>query len=95
MCTDYKKCYLENCVVYCDPPYEGTTGYKTGAFDHTEFWAWCRKTAERNSLFVSEYNAPTDFVCVWSGEQKTSFASGVNAATNTATEKLFTYNPLL
>jgi len=27
-------------VVYCDPPYVGTTGYTTGVFDHGAFWSW-------------------------------------------------------
>ena len=27
-------------VVYCDPPYAGTTGYASGEFDHARFYAW-------------------------------------------------------
>ena len=64
---------FENCLIYCDPPYEGTTSYKTGTFDHTKFWDWCRKMSENNSVFVSEYKAPEDFICVWEGEVKTNF----------------------
>lgn len=57
--------FNEKCIIYCDPPYEGTTKYK-GDFNHTEFWEWCRiKTREGHKLFVSEYNAPEDFECVW------------------------------
>lgn len=82
---------FENCLIYCDPPYEGTTSYKTSAFDHTKFWDWCRKMSEKNLVFVSEYKAPDDFICVWGGEVKTNFASQRNGATHKAVEKLFRY----
>ena len=80
---------FENCLIYCDPPYKGTTSYKTGAFDHSKFWDWCRKMSEKNLVFISEYKAPDDFICVWEGEVKTNFASQRNKATHKAVEKLF------
>jgi DNA adenine methylase len=84
---------FENCLIYCDPPYEGTTSYKTGAFDHPKFWDWCRKMSEKNLVFVSEYKAPDDFICVWEGEVKTNFASQRDEATHKAVEKLFKFYP--
>ena len=84
---------FENCLIYCDPPYEGTTSYKTGAFDHPKFWDWCRKMSEKNLVFVSEYKAPDDFICVWEGEVKTNFASQRDGATHKAVEKLFKFSP--
>lgn len=89
ICDSYENLTFENCLVYCDPPYQGTTGYKTGAFDHEKFFNWCREQAKRNIVFVSEYNAPDDFECVWQGELKTNFASTRKAATHNAVEKLF------
>ena len=83
---------FENCLIYCDPPYEGTTSYKTGAFDHPKFWDWCRKMSEKNLVFVSEYKAPDDFICVWEGEVKTNFASQRDEATHKAVEKLFKFS---
>jgi DNA adenine methylase len=80
----------KNSIIYCDPPYEGTTAYKD-EFNHTEFWDWCRQKAkEGHIIFVSEYNAPNDFECVWQQEI-------VNTLNNTAktakvVEKLFTLN---
>lgn len=60
-----------NSIIYCDPPYEGTTAYKD-IFNHAEFWQWCRdKTNEDHTVFVSEYNAPDDFECVKVVEHKT------------------------
>ena len=86
----YDECLeFENCLIYCDPPYEGTTSYKTGTFDHPKFWDWCRKMSLKNLVFVSEYKAPDDFECIWEGKVKTNFASQRNEATHQATEKLF------
>lgn len=55
-----------NCQVYCDPPYEGTTGYDyTGKFDNTAFWERCSALqALGHDVFVSEYVAPEAFSCV-------------------------------
>ena len=44
-----------------------------------------------NVVYISEYSAPEDFICVWSGEIKTNFASQRKEATHTAVERLFTY----
>jgi len=51
-------------VVYCDPPYKGTTKYKSD-FDHDVFWNWVRKISEKHNVFVSEYTAPPDFGFLW------------------------------
>lgn len=54
------------CLIYCDPPYDNTTGYgATGAFDTAAFWARCRwLDAQGHTVIVSEYQAPADFTCV-------------------------------
>ena len=89
ICESYENLDFENCLVYADPPYQGSTGYKTGAFDHDKFFEWCREQAKKNVVFVSEYNAPDDFIEVWRGEVKTNFASNRKIATHNAIEKLF------
>lgn len=36
-------------------------------FDHDKFWQWGRDMSiVGHTVFVSEYNAPADFECVWS-----------------------------
>lgn len=66
----FNKNYLEleipeNSVIYCDPPYAGTTKYKDD-FDHQVFWDWVREQdANGHDILVSEYNAPDDFACIW------------------------------
>ena len=89
ICDSYENLSFENTLIYCDPPYAGTSGYKTGAFDHDKFFNWCREQSRNNVVFVSEYNAPDDFECVWQGEIKTNFASSRKTATHNAIEKLF------
>ena len=89
ICDSYENLDFINALIYCDPPYQGTSGYKTGAFDHDRFFEWCRQQAKKNIVFVSEYNAPDDFIEVWRGEVKTNFASQRKAATHNAVEKLF------
>lgn len=85
--------YLEmeippNSLIYCDPPYEGTTKYKDD-FDHKAFWQWCReKATEGHKVFVSEYNAPEDFECLW--EQEINNTLNNTAKTGKVKEKLFT-----
>ncbi len=89
ICDSYENLDFTNALIYCDPPYQGTTSYKTGAFDHEKFFDWCRQQAKKNIVFVSEYNAPDDFIEVWRGEIKTNFASTRKKATHNAVEKLF------
>ena len=93
--SSYKELDIpDNSLIYCDPPYENTTSYKD-PFKHSDFWQWCRdKHKEGHKVFISEYNAPDDFECVWQGEIKTNFSSTRKAATHNATEKLFTFDEL-
>lgn len=77
----------ENSLIYCDPPYQNTTDYKS-KFNHDEFYEWCRlKATEGHVIFVSEYNAPDDFQCVWQKEICSSLTQ--NTGSKRAVEKLF------
>jgi len=93
-CCDYTELMLpEKSIIYCDPPYAGTTKYKN-QINYTIFWDWCRKISTSGyKLFVSEYAAPDDFKCVWSMITK-SHVRGDPRQKNckNSIEKLFTYN---
>ena len=80
-----------NSIIYCDPPYENTKKYSTSKdFSHPHFWQWCRDMSnDGHEVFISEYNAPDDFECVWETELK-SFMKPSRAEVKT--EKLFKYN---
>ncbi len=66
VCVSYNKLQIPpKSIIYCDPPYANTTKYKDN-FDHNKFWQWCRdKTKEGHQVFISEYQAPSDFTCLW------------------------------
>ena len=68
-CVDYTKlCMPPNSIIYCDPPYKNTTGY-SGVFNYAAFWDKCRTWAnDGHKVFISEYNAPPDFKCIWQKE---------------------------
>ena len=79
----------ENSVVYCDPPYEGVTGYGV-EFNHAEFWNLVRQVSKEHDVFVSEYKAPEDFECVWQSVAKSSLsANGKSGGSKQSVEKLF------
>ena len=65
-CADYRALQPRNALIYCDPPYAGTTGYSAiGKFDWTEFWDTIRLwSLSDNTVLISEYCAPEDFTCV-------------------------------
>lgn len=87
ICRDYKDLVLPmDSIIYCDPPYFGVKKYSY-KIDHAVFWQWCRKMVQKgHSVFVSEYNAPEDFICIWQQEVKTAINQTI---TKNAVEKLF------
>lgn len=75
-------------VVYCDPPYADTTGYRD-AFDSKAFWetmdSWHELGAD---VFVSEYQAPPHWECVYAVERARPLKSRLTNSVR-VTEKLF------
>ena len=61
-------------VVYCDIPYEGTTDYLCGAFDHGAFYKWAQSQEEL--VAVSSYSMPRGFARVW-GARKYQTMNGL------------------
>ena len=93
LCSEYNELYFpENSIIYCDPPYENTDKtFKEKRFNHAKFWEWCRiMSSSGHTVFVSEYNAPDDFECIWEGEVSNTHPNQKKKAT----EKLFKYNIL-
>lgn len=89
-CGDYSEIPIPPAsLIYCDPPYKDTSGYTTGRnFDYPRFYDWCRRmSSEGYIVFVSEYQMPSDFVCIWEKNIKNTLNM-----TNTymVTEKLWT-----
>jgi DNA adenine methylase len=77
-------------VVYADPPYAGTTGYSTGAFDSCRFWEAMSTWSERGAdVFVSEYAAPDDWVQIWQRDHRCTAVGGGGRPT---VERLFVHS---
>lgn len=92
-CKDYKELNPNGYIIYCDPPYEGTTQYDkniVSEFNHEEFWNVIREWSKDNTVIVSEYKAPDDFVCIWQQSVKLDIRDKDNKKKKRV-EKLFTY----
>lgn len=95
-CKSYKDINPSGALIYCDPPYAGTTQYSkqlVGDFDSDEFWATMREWSKKNIVVVSEYNAPEDFKCAWEQKVKLDIRDKDNKKKDRV-EKLFTLSDL-
>ena len=78
-----------DCLIYCDPPYEGTTKYSNSSkFDHNLFWETMRKWSKDNTVIISEYSAPKDFTCIHEFEHTTGLKNN-NGKGISKIERLF------
>jgi len=79
----------DNSIIYCDIPYKDTKQYASSKdFNHDKFWDWCRDMSKNgHKVFISEYQAPNDFKCVWEKEVTNSMNT---SKTYKPTERLFT-----
>ena len=71
--SDYKDLNIpDNSIIYCDPPYKGTTKYYKQKFNYEEFYEWCiKKHNEGHKVFISEYEMPENrFKSIWEKEIK-------------------------
>jgi len=69
---------IKEYTIYCDPPYQNTTKYKT-SFDHSKFWNWCNEISHQNIVFVSEMTLPPHYInydIEWSKTRKISVSLG-------------------
>lgn len=87
--SSFDKLYIpKRSIVYCDPPYRGTTGYKQD-FDHDVFDQWCKSLAVNNYVYVSEYAEPKGYIKVWQKQLKSSLsANGKIGGSKSSVEKL-------
>jgi DNA adenine methylase len=97
ICGDYRDLEIpNNSLIYCDPPYRGVRKYVGNVkFDSDVFWEVCRNWSKQGHIvFISEYEAPTDFECVWSKEISASANNSIKTGQGLkAVEKLFKFSP--
>jgi|TARA_B110000196_G_C21094784_1_gene639445 DNA adenine methylase len=92
-CCSYEHITPFNQLCYVDPPYCSTTKYGAQTFDSARFWERIRQWSLDNIVFVSEYQAPRDFVLVASHPKKCCIAGGHKQTTRM--ENLYTHHSLL
>ena len=79
-------------IIYCDIPYKQTTKYKN-KFDYDKFWKWVEeKTKQGFNIYVSEYQAPENFIPIWKKEIVSSLTK--NTGEKKGVEKLFIHKDL-
>ena len=78
-------------LVYCDPPYAGTTPYGgLPPFDHDKFWATAQDWADAGAdVLISEYQAPPGTPCVWERPAARSLKASENGSAGGAVERLY------
>lgn len=79
---------LQGGVIYCDIPYQNTTGYQQ-EFDHETFWRWAEEAAKTNVVLVSEQTAPASWRSIWSKPVKRTLNAPVKFE---ITERLYLYD---
>ena len=72
-------------LIYCDVPYSDTNCGKYDGFDSDRFYQWA---AKQDNIFISEYQMPSDFICI--AETEKVILSASNGNSQKATERLFT-----
>lgn len=79
----------EECVLYCDIPYDKTYSYVTGGFDYERFYKWCQEKAfEGYQIYVSSYDLPEElFVSVW---EKQRYCKATSGSGKHVVEKIYT-----
>lgn len=88
ICADINDLEVEGAVIYIDPPYKGTKTYDVKDFNYETFWNTVRRLSQNNLVFVSEQQAPEDFLPIWSLPVKRNcFGTGRTETT----ENLFVY----
>jgi len=94
--SDYRALgYPKNSIVYCDPPYAGSTdpsSYANG-LNHGEFWEFYSRLSRHCRVFVSERRAPEDWLEIWGREIQISCnqLNSKGRASARAAEKLFVH----
>lgn len=94
-CRDFQDCHPgcwpAGAVLYCDPPYASTTGYKAvGRFDQSVFWRWAGQHAKSGvRVFVSEYKAPAGWKVI--DEQVAPQGGRLTPGKTPRVDRLFTH----
>jgi len=83
---DVMPCALPDFSIYCDPPYQNTTGYGM-AFDHERFFGLCEQWASFGvPVLVSEYSIDR---AGWTQVWEKTYKPGLRGSSKTKTDRLY------
>lgn len=91
VCKDYRDVEIpDGAIVYADPPYKNKMSAFgiNEKFNSDEFWDWCRDNSKRYHIYISELEAPEDFIEIWRRPVLRQIAN-CNSDNFKAVEKLF------
>lgn len=94
-CSSYLRGFpAPGTIIYCDPPYAGTTGYSGVApFNPVVFWDTAEYWAKDRGchVYVSEYDGLGTLV--WEKERNSEIGGGVNGESKKVVERLWYLAP--
>jgi DNA adenine methylase len=92
--SDYRLPGTRDALIYCDPPYKGTTTYNgIDVFDYDTFYEWCHmKQMAGNTVVISEYDMPEQWF-IQVNEFPASVSLGVSKREKSKPEKLYVPKP--
>lgn len=92
--SDYRLPGTRDALIYCDPPYKGTTTYNgVDVFDYDSFYEWCHlKHIAGNTVVISEYEMPEKWF-IEINEFPANTALAVSKREKLKPEKLFVPKP--
>jgi site-specific DNA-adenine methylase len=74
----------ERSIIYCDPPHNKGRTYYQSKINYDHFYKWCLEN--KNPVFISEYDMPSDFKLIEQFQHTTSLAQKKQSKT---IEKLY------
>lgn len=81
-------------LIYCDPPYSGTTGYSAvDRWESAPFWEWTQCRARRHVVLVSEYRCPVPHRLIAEWPHRTDIRTPKTKNQTDRVERLFQVLP--
>lgn len=98
ICSDFQDLSFSDSIIYCDPPYKGTSPYCKkilGEFPYETFLNWCMLMSKNNNeIYISEYKHNVDysrFRIVWERNTKSNIRNKKNKVNKTVEVLIIPY----
>ena len=92
---DYQDVKPNGAVVYLDPPYADVSHKYRDRIDHEEFWKYAESLLTTNTVLVTEFKAPDDWIRIYSWGDTTMRHGTTREKRNVPTESIFVHESQL